>query len=152
MLDDIALGPVLEQPAGKDAAPVLRSVIEHDQLDERPGFLRTFPLGGALAGAQPDDRTADTNAFAWLQRDIANEAVALVEEAEHRHALFHWRDAGIGIVASSRLGLGQGPGFGGRRGRCRALAFTTAKQHRRGERRTGQKGFRPHHGASGVHA
>lgn len=81
MLDDVALWPVLEKPAGEDAAPILRPVIEHDQLHERTGFLRHFPLGGAFTGAQADDRAADADAFAGLQRDIADKAVALVEQA-----------------------------------------------------------------------
>lgn len=151
MLDDVALGPVLEQPAGEDAAPVLRPVIEHDQLHERTGFLRHFPLGGAFAGTQADDRAADADAFAGLQRDIADKAVALVEEAEHRHALLHRRDPGVGIVRAGAARLWQGSRFGGRRRRF-ALALATGEQHRCDESRADERGFRPHHGASGVHA
>ncbi len=151
MLDDVAFRPVLEQPAGEDTAPILRPVIEHDQLDERTGFLRHFPLRGPFAGTQADDRAADADAFARFQRDIADEAVALVEEAEHRHALLHRRDAGIGIIRAGASRLGQRARFG--RGRWRfCLALAAGKQHRGAESRGHQRGFRPHHGASGVHA
>lgn len=51
MLDDIAVRSFLEQPAGKDAPPFIAAMIEHDQLDESPGFLRIFPLGGPFTGA-----------------------------------------------------------------------------------------------------
>jgi hypothetical protein len=151
VLDDVALWPVLEKPAGEDAAPILRPVIEHDQLHERTGFLRHFPLGGAFTGAQADDRAADADAFAGLQRDIADKAVALVEQAEHRHALLHRRDARIRIVRAGAARLRQGSRFGGRRRRF-ALALATGEQHRSDESRSSQGGFRPHHGASGVHA
>lgn len=126
-------------------------MIEHDQLDEGSGFLRAFPLGGALAGAQADDRAANADAFAGLERHIAHEAVALVEEAEHRNPFFHRRDTGIGIIRTGASRLGQRARFGrGRRRLC--LPLTTGKQHCCGKRRTDQRGFRPHHGASGVHA
>jgi hypothetical protein len=151
VLHDIAFGPVLEQPAGKDASPVFRAVIEHDQLDEGTGFLRAFPLCGAFAGAQADHRATDADALSGFQRDIADEAVALVEQAEHCLALFHRRHPGIGIVRAGRARLGQGPRFG-RRGRRLCLPLAAGKQHRGGKHRAGQRGFRPGHGASGVHA
>jgi hypothetical protein len=151
MLYDVAFRPVLEQPTGKDAAPILRPVIEHDQLDKGAGFLRHFPLRSPFTGTQADDSAANADAFTRFQRDIANKAVALVKEAEHRHALLHRRDAGIGIIRAGASRLGQGARFGrGRRRFCLALA--AGKQHRGAESRGHQRGFRPDHGASGVHA
>ena len=40
MLDDVAVGPFLEQPAGENAAPLLLTMIENDQLDKGTGFGR----------------------------------------------------------------------------------------------------------------
>ncbi len=66
MLDDIALGPFLEQPAGKYAVPLVVAIFEHEELHERAGFLRHFPLRGALAGAQADNGAADAHALSRL--------------------------------------------------------------------------------------
>jgi hypothetical protein len=63
-------------------------------LDERAGEPLRLPRGGGLAGAQPDDRVADPHRLAGLQGEVLREAVALVEEAEHRDPLAHRRRAG----------------------------------------------------------
>jgi hypothetical protein len=151
VLDDVAFRPILEQPAGEDPAPILRPVIEHDQLNKSAGFLGHFPLGRAFTGAQADDRAADADAFTGFQCDIADEAVALVEEAEHGHTLLHRRDAGIHIIRAGRARLGQRARFRRRR-RFLRLAITAGKQQRGSQRRADQRGLCPDHGASGVHA
>ena len=94
MLDDIAVGPFLEQPAGKDAAPFILAIIKHDQLDEGTGFRRGFPLGRPFAGAQANNGAAYADAFAGLERDVTNQPVALVEQAEDGDPFGHGRDAG----------------------------------------------------------
>lgn len=135
MLDDVAVRPVLEQPAGKNAPPLRRPVLEHDQLDKRTRFLRHFPLGGALARADAHDGATNANAFAGFQADIAHQPVALVEQAEHRHTLWHWRDAGIHVIGGpcgSRRGFGNGPVILRRRGLvCHAI--TAGQQRRKGD-------------------
>jgi hypothetical protein len=40
MLDDVAFGSVLEQPARKGAPPLAASMFEHQQLHERARFMR----------------------------------------------------------------------------------------------------------------
>ena len=96
MLDDVERRRLLVQPAGEDAAiAVLRIARLLDvELYERPGEPLRLPGGGRLAGAQPHDRVADPHRLARLQRQILRQAVALVEEAEHRDALAHRRRAG----------------------------------------------------------
>lgn len=155
MLDDIAVWPVFEQPAGKIASPGVAAMIEHDQLDEGPGFLRIFPLRRALASTQPDDGAADADAFAGLQRDVSHQSVALVEQSEDGNALLHRGDPGIWIAGTSCR-----PRFGNRaivcwRRRCGvALAIASAQRHHRPgqSKHERQSGTGARHAASGVHA
>ena len=104
MLHDVAVWSVLEQPTRKNALPRLAAMVEHDQLNEGTGFLWHFPLRGPFTGAQTHDRPPNADAFTRAQRDVAHQAVAFIEEAEHRHAPFHCGDAGIGVIRSSRDG------------------------------------------------
>jgi hypothetical protein len=94
VLDDVALGPFLEDPARKDAIPFIVALILHRQLDEGAGFGRIFPRRGRLARAQPHDRAADARGVAGLHLELADQPVALVEEAEHRDAFGHRSRAG----------------------------------------------------------
>jgi hypothetical protein len=98
VLDDVAFRSFTEQPAGENPPPFIARMIEDDQLHKGTGLLRRFPLCGALTGAQADDCAADADAFTGFKRDIADEAVALVEEAKHRHPLRHRRYPGKGIL------------------------------------------------------
>ena len=127
-------------------------MIEHDQLNERAGFLRRFPLRGAFAGAQTDDSATDADAFAGLQRYIADEAVALVEQAEDGLARLHRCHPGIGIVrACGHTRFGDRAIVGGRRRsfRCLAVAAGGRQQCEAGQRDDGKSRS---HAASGVHA
>ena len=89
MLDHIAFGTLLEQPARKDAIPFVVALILHAELDEGPGFRRVFPRRGPFAGAQANDRATHARGFAGLHLKLADQPVALVEEAEDRDALVH---------------------------------------------------------------
>ena len=70
-----------------------------------------FPRRGFLARAQADDHLADADRLPRLQRQVTRDAVALVEQADHRDALRHrrfadelrWRAA-----AGAGAGLGRG--------------------------------------------
>jgi hypothetical protein len=64
------------------------------ELDEGAGQLLDLPGRGRLARAQPDNRIADSHRLPRLENQVARHAVALVEEAEHRHPLRHRRRAG----------------------------------------------------------
>jgi len=89
MLDHIAIGPFAKDPARKDAAPFVVALILHRQLDEGAGFGRVFPWCRRLARAQPHDRAPDAQHLAGFHLELADEAVALVEQAEPRDALGH---------------------------------------------------------------
>lgn len=89
MLDDVTFGPLLEQPARKDAIPFIVALFLNGQLDEGAGFGRILPRCGLFAGAQAHDRPADAQTVAGLHLQLADQPVALVEQADHRDALFH---------------------------------------------------------------
>jgi len=80
----------------------------HVHLHEGAGQPVLLPGGGALAGAQADgDLPVDARGLARLQRDLALDAVALVEHAQHRDALAHRGCRGIdnSIVGSGGDGI-----------------------------------------------
>jgi hypothetical protein len=91
VLHDIAVGPFAEQPAGKIAPPFAVGRTAHVQLHEGAGFLYIFPGRAGFASLQPHDRVADPQRFTGLHAEIASEAVALVEQADHGDSLRHRR-------------------------------------------------------------
>jgi len=149
VLDHIAFGPFLEQPARKDTIPFVVALILHGQLDEGTGFGRVFPWRRLFAGAQADDRATDPRGVAGLHLKLADQSVALVEQADHRDALFHRRrtfDAADFLPNTVRLGELRG-------GLARALAVAIAvargqrgRRDQRQKRDTGE--LRPHEAQS----
>jgi len=123
MQHHIALGPFLEQPAREGAAPFVAAALQQVELDEGAGLLFRFPGRGGLAGAQPHDGIAHAQGLARLQRESAREAVALVEQAQFRLALRHWRagqfGGGLGqpLVGGELLLIGLVGGIAGAFGR-----------------------------------
>ena len=106
MLHDIAVGPLLEQPAGKVAPPFAVCGAAHVELYESAGFGHIFPRRRRLAGLETDDGIADAQRVARLHRKIGGNAVAFVEQADHGHALGHRRAGqGGGIAAADLLAL-----------------------------------------------
>jgi hypothetical protein len=89
VLDDVAVRPLAENPARKDAIPFVVALILHRQLDEGASFGRILPRRGHLACAEPHDRAADARRFAGLHLEIADEPVTLVEQADDRDAVRH---------------------------------------------------------------
>ena len=150
MLDDVERRRLLVEPPRKD--PVEGAFgIGDVELDEGAGQLLDFPRRRRLAGAQPHDDVADPLRLAGLQRQVALDAVALVEQADHGDALRHRR--GAGRLARNRLGdvdglrLGRGLGVLLPLGR----AFRVAGGER-GQRRERQRHARGVHASSGVQA
>jgi hypothetical protein len=86
--------------------------IAHVELDEGARQLLYLPGRAGLAGAQADDDVADPHRLAGLERQIAGEAVALVEQAQNRDPLRHRSRArhlgGDGLRNVDRPGLGRG--------------------------------------------
>jgi hypothetical protein len=111
VLDDVQGRRFLVEPAGEDPLPAaLRG--PHAELDEGAGQLLDFPGRGRLAGAKANDGVADPNGLPGFQGQVSRDAVALVEEAEHRHALRHRRgarrDRGHGLRNVDGAGLARG--------------------------------------------
>jgi hypothetical protein len=63
------------------------------KLDERPGELLLFPRSARLAGAKPDDGVPHPHRLPRPHRQVADDPIALVEQADDRDPLRHGRDA-----------------------------------------------------------
>ncbi len=153
MLDDIAVGPFLEQPAGEVAPPFIVGGAAHVELNEGAGFLHIFPGGGRLAGLEADDRIAYAQRVAGLHREVGGDAVTLVEQADHRNAFGHGRTGQSRRIAVANL-LPRDLHRAGLVGSGKFIAATGRKRQHQGE---GQD-RRDHprrtqgHDASGLHA
>ena len=88
MLDDIERRRFLVDPARKNPLPALVGKADVD-LDESAGQFLLLPRSRRLAGAKPDHDVLAARVLTRMQRNIANDAVALVEQAQHRHPLVH---------------------------------------------------------------
>ena len=157
MLYDIAVGPFLEQPAGKIAAPLAVGSAADVELDEGAGFLHIFPRRAGFARLEADDRVARAQCIAGLHGEVRGDAIALVEQADHCHPLGHG-GAGkrAGYAVADLLPL-YADGAGLIRGR--EIVIAAARQHQRdanerdmGQDRQERPRRAPRHDASGLHA
>jgi len=157
VLDNVQRRPFLVEPARKDPLPALVE-LRDIELHKGAGIMFLLPGRGLLAGAQADDHIADPRRLAGLERDIAGDAVALVEQAEHRDALRHRGctlrriDAGRQInrddIGRGRLLIERGMRGWLGAGRFALLAAGAGREQRRDRRATHQS---PDH-ASGTQA
>jgi hypothetical protein len=104
MLDDIAIRPLLEEPAGEGAVPLIVAAFAHVELHEGAGLGHFFPGRRHFAGAQANDGIIDAKRLAGLHAELAGDAVALVEQADDGDALGH-RRAGQADHAAGRHGI-----------------------------------------------
>jgi hypothetical protein len=88
VLDRIERRRFLIQPSRKDALPALVGSL-NVELDEGAGKLLELPGRRSFASAQAHDRVLDLNRLARTNGEVANDAVALVEQAEHGNPLRH---------------------------------------------------------------
>jgi hypothetical protein len=140
MLDHVERRRFLVEPARENPVPLLVGALDVE-LDESAGQLLIFPRRGGLAGAKPDDDILPTSRLAGVERDILDDPVTLVEDAEHGDALRHWGD---------RL-LGCGPRLAPRGlGRWRILPLRAAAARGERERDQQRSGEFPH-AYSGIH-
>jgi hypothetical protein len=63
-------------------------------LHEGAGQPLGFPRGGRVAGAKPDHDVLGAHRLARLQREVADDPVALVEQGDHGHPVGHRGGAG----------------------------------------------------------
>ena len=121
--------------------PLLVGALDED-LDERAGQLLVFPRSGRLARPQAHDQVLPPRRLAGAQRDVANDAVALVEDAEHRDPLRHRRDSGLTDGARRSC-------IGRRSSRVLLLLLAgPARDEAGGEQKRGDD---PLHAYSGIH-
>lgn len=103
---DIAIRSLLEEPAGKDAVPLIVAAFLHVELYEGAGFAHIFPWRRRLAGTQPHNGIAHAQRFAGFHFQLTGNAVALVEQAQHGFPLRHRRAGQFGAVAGDRMVAG----------------------------------------------
>jgi hypothetical protein len=155
MLDDVAVGPLAENPARKDAIPFVVALILYRQLDEGARFGRVFPRRGLFARAQPHDRAADPRRFAGLHFEVLDQSVTLVEQADDGDAFGH-RGGTLDAADFGRYAFGLGDRRDGGAAVALRRGAVAAGQRSRREQRD-QRGLdraRDHetHSAPGRHA
>jgi hypothetical protein len=67
----------------------------HVDLDERAGQLFFFPRSRRLTRPKADDDVLPPDRLAGAKRDVLDDAVALVEDAEDGNSLSHWRNPAL---------------------------------------------------------
>jgi hypothetical protein len=137
VLDDIAIGPVAEQPAGEVAPPLAVRAGTHIELNKSTDFLEIFPRRAGFACLEPHDRVADAQRFARLHRQVAGQAVALVEQADHRDPVAHRRagQGGRAAIADPAAFYFHRAGLVGNR---HVIVAARGKRQRDGEKRQGR--------------
>jgi len=139
MLDHVERWRFLVQPPRKNPLPRLVSPL-HVDLDKGSGQLFLFPRRGRFAGAQADDHVLPAHRLTGVKRDILNNAIALVEDAEDSNPLGHRRYAGL-------VGAGRYSGIGDDRLRRIALVAATARREQEGQQ---HRCSEPGHAYSGI--
>lgn len=67
-----------------------RSAFLDKNLNKSTGFRRPLPGQTALAGCELDRDIANPLCLASLENDVLGKIVALVEQAQRRHAVLYW--------------------------------------------------------------
>jgi hypothetical protein len=92
VLDDVQRRRFLVQPAREDPCPFAVGALDVD-LDEGAGQLFRFPRRGRFARTKPHGDVLPTRRLARVERDVADDPVAFVEDGEDGDPLGHWRHA-----------------------------------------------------------
>ncbi|MEO8176885.1 MAG: hypothetical protein ABI626_09535 [Sphingomicrobium sp.] len=91
-----------------------------------------LPRRGGFAGAQAHHHVAHPDRLPRLERQVAYDPVALVEQAEHGDPLRHRRHSGL--ADRSRGDLGRGRSAGGRLLRLVAAIAATGGEHQHNQK------------------
>jgi len=145
MLDDVERRAFLVQPAREDPPPPPARLLDVE-LHEGPGEALILPRRRRIAGAQANHRVAEADRLAWLQRDVADDSVALVEQPEHGDPLRHRGHPGSRLDRPRRLDRDGSGAIGGLAGLARALVAAGEREQQR------QRGKASGQGYSGFHA
>jgi len=92
MLDGVERRAFLVQPAREYPPPTAIALFDV-QLDEGASQPLILPRRARLARAQPDHRVAHADRLPRTKREVADDAVALVEQPQHRDPFGHRRHA-----------------------------------------------------------
>jgi hypothetical protein len=131
MLDDVERRRFLVNPTGEHPPPA-RIRLLNVELKESAGKLFILPRRGRFTSAQAHDHIFYANRHSGLHLKIPDDAVALVEQADHRDPVLHRCDADLL------------PGTGGRFGKLDpvalvlVLAALAAGREKQPEQRTGR--------------
>jgi len=79
----------------------------HIDLDERAGQLLLLPRSRRFAGPKPHDNVLPSDRLPRMKRDVLDDTVALVEDAEHGGALRHRCHAALPVRRGPDLVRGQ---------------------------------------------
>jgi hypothetical protein len=110
VFDDVERRRFLVEPTREDPPPALIPSLRID-LHERAGQRLGFPRRSRLAGTQPHHYIADTDCLTRLHRQIAFDAITLVEQSDHGDAIGH---RCLGLAQRVRCGSGLGDRLGRR--------------------------------------
>ena len=88
MLDHVERRAFFVQPARKYPIPFAVG-LEIVELDERAGQSLGFPRRGRIARPKANGDVLDPDRLTRLEREIADDPVALVEQGDHRHSIGH---------------------------------------------------------------
>jgi hypothetical protein len=72
-------------------------------LDEGAGQFFGLPRSGRFASAKPHNHVLPARRLAGVERDVLDDPVALVEDAEHGDALRHRRHSTLTVRGRGRL-------------------------------------------------
>jgi hypothetical protein len=142
MLDDVERGRFLIEPTRESATPALVRLL-HVELHERAGQLFLFPGRRRLAGAKAHDDVLPAHRLTGAKRDVLNDAVALVENAEDRDAPGHRRDAALPVRRRGSLATTA------RRRVLLRLVLAARHERERGKQRCGSGGLHAYSGIQG---
>jgi hypothetical protein len=95
VLDDVERRRLLIDPAGEYAPPLPVAAL-HLELEEGSGELLALPRRRRLARQQPDYGIFQPHRLSRPHRQIPDDPVAFVENADHRDSLGHRSDPGFG--------------------------------------------------------
>jgi hypothetical protein len=114
----------------------------HIDLHKRAGQFFFFPRRRRLARAQAHDHVFPAHRLAGMERDVLDDPIALVEQAEDRDPLAHGGHPRLIDARRSRR-------VGDHRAR-RILLVSAAPAGRNGERKHGERGSLAAHVYSGI--
>jgi hypothetical protein len=75
------------------AIPFAVAAVQYQQLHKRAGFRIIFPGRSLLTGTQPHDGIAHALGFTGLHGQFFDQAIALVQQAQHSHTICHGGNA-----------------------------------------------------------